>query len=70
MQPLHLYGQVVEQATVFGVGEGGKEQRATQAAAALDQRDLVSAQRCSACRLHAGRAAADHQHMAGLLGLE
>ena len=42
-QLLHLADQVVEQRAVFGIGQGGEEQRATQARAALDEGDPMAA---------------------------
>ena len=42
-QLLDLFNQVVEEEAVFGVGEGGKEQGAAEAVAALDQSHPVAA---------------------------
>ncbi|MNQ08174.1 hypothetical protein D3C85_209670 [compost metagenome] len=56
--------QVVEQAAVFRVGEGGEEQGAAEAVAALQQGHPMAALCRDPRGFHAGRTTADHHHMA------
>ena len=62
-QLFYLVEQVVEQTTVFGVGQSGKEQGAAQTITAFKQGHPMATQGGDARRFKTCRATADHRHM-------